>query len=251
MSAIAVSLIAFAFVFGGAMLGILLHSFLPGRHLNSETKEVVKLGMGLVGTVAALVLGLLVASAKGTYDTQSNELTEMSAKVALLDRVLAHYGPETKGARDQLRTAVVYNLDNLWAKEASSRIPKEGPSSSNEIVLDKIQELSPQGDAQHSLKDQASSLVLSLGQTRWLMYAQRANPVSMTLVAMLVFWLMIIFISFGLFAPRNMTVVASLFLAALAISGAILLILEMSAPYSGLIQISKAPLMAALSRLGQ
>jgi uncharacterized membrane protein len=99
MSSLTISLIMLACVFGAALLGILLHAVLPQHHLSSETKDIVKLGMGLVGTMSALVLGLLVASAKNSYDTQSAELTQLSANIALLDRGLALYGPETKETR--------------------------------------------------------------------------------------------------------------------------------------------------------
>jgi hypothetical protein len=106
MSSIAISSIVFACVFGGAMLGMFVHAVLPQHHLSSESKDVVKLAMALVATLCALVLSLLIASAKGSYDAQSSELTQMSAKVVLLDRVLAHYGPETKETRDLLRGSV-------------------------------------------------------------------------------------------------------------------------------------------------
>ena len=107
MSSLTISLIMLACVFGAALLGILLHAVLPQHHLSSETKDIVKLGMGLVGTMSALVLGLLVASAKNSYDTQSAELTQLSANIALLDRGLALYGPETKETRALLRDVVV------------------------------------------------------------------------------------------------------------------------------------------------
>lgn len=252
MSPIAISLTALAVIFGGALLGILLRAVLPIHHLSSESKDVVTLGMGLVGTVAALVLGLLIASAKESYDTQSNELTGMSAKLVLLDRVLAHYGPETQEERELMRKFVVHSLDNMWSKNPfSTSSPLEGPSVGNEKIYDKVQELSPKDEMQRSLQTQALNMIMSLAETRWLMFAQRAASVSMTLLIMLIFWLTIIFVSFGLFAPRNMTVTVSLFFSALAVSGAILLILEMSTPYSGLIQVSSAPLRAALSHLGQ
>jgi len=175
----------------------------------------------------------------------------MASKVALLDRVLAHYGPETKDARDSLHAVAVYNLENLWSKDASSHVPLEGPSAGNEIIYEKIQTLAPANPEQTSIQNQALGLIMSLAQTRWLMYAQRAASVSTTLLAVLIFWLAIIFISFGLFSPRNVTVIASLFFSALAVSCAVLLILEMSAPYTGLIQISKGPLRAAISHLGK
>jgi hypothetical protein len=175
----------------------------------------------------------------------------MSAKVVLLDRVLAHYGPETKETRDLLRGAVVRILDQLWSKDRASPPQLEAPSSGAEVLLDKIQELSPKDDKQTSLKALALSIVLGLGQTRWLQYAQGATSVSMPLLVILVFWLTTIFISFGLFAPPNGTVVTSLFVSALSVSVAILMILELYTPYGGLIQVSSAPLRAALTHLGK
>ncbi len=250
MSSITISLIVFACVFGGALLGILLHAVLPQHHLSNESKDIVKLGMGLVGTMAALVLGLLVASAKGSYDAQSAELTQMSANIALLDRGLALYGPETKETRALLRGAVVRILDQTWSKDGASSSPMAAPSG-GEILYEKIQGLSPKNDTQRSIQGQALSIVVDIGKTRWLMYAQQATSVSMPLLVVLVLWLTVIFISFGLFAPFNATVVSSLLVSALSVSGAILLILEMYTPYDGLIQISSAPLRAALAHLGQ
>ncbi len=248
MSSLTVSLIVFACVFGGALLGILLHASLPQHHQAADSKDIVKLGMGLVGTMSALVLGLLVASAKGSYDAQSAELTQMSANIALLDRVLAVYGPETKEARGLLRGAVVHALDQMWSKDSTGALPLP---SGGEILYEKIQGLSPKNDAQRSLQGQALNMAIDLGKTRWLMYEQAITSVSMPLLVVLVLWLTVIFISFGLFAPFNATVVSSLLVSALSVSGAIFLILEMYGPYSGLIQISSAPLRAALAHLGQ
>lgn len=247
MSSTTISLIVFACVFGGALLGIFLHAVLPQHHLTNESKDIVKLGMGLVGTMAALVLGLLVASAKGSYDTQSAELTQMSANIALLDRVLALYGPETKETRALLHGAVARVLDQMWSS-ASLSVPT---AAGGEILYDKIQGLSPKNDAQRSLQSQALSMAMDLGKTRWLMYEQAITSVSIPLLVVLVLWLTAIFISFGLFAPFNATVVSSLFVSALSVSGAIFLILEMYTPYAGVIQLSSAPLRAALAHLGQ
>src|SRR5215469_18008071 len=98
--------IVFASLFTGAMFGMFLRPLLPGNHLNEDSKGVVNLGAGIIGTMAALVLGLLVASAKGNYDTRYNEVLDASAKIALLDRILAQYGPEAKSTREQLRGTV-------------------------------------------------------------------------------------------------------------------------------------------------
>jgi hypothetical protein len=248
MSPLTVGLIVFACVFGGALLGIFLHSSLPEHHLGADSKDIVKLGMGLVATMAALVLGLLVASAKGSYDAQSAELTRMSANIALLDRVLAGYGQETKEARELLRGAAARILDQMWSEDGTSEAP---PSAGGEILYDKVAGLSPKNDTERSLQGHALSITMDVGKARWLMYAQAAASVSMPLLVVLVVWLTVIFISFGLFAPFNATVVSSLLISALSVSGAIFLILEMYGPYAGVIQISSAPLRAALAHLGQ
>jgi hypothetical protein len=251
MSAIAIGLIVCAFFIGGIMLGIALRSALPEPHLAADTKEAVKVAMGLVATMTALVLGLLVASAKGSYDAQSAELTEMSAKVVVLDRLLAHYGPEAREARDLLRSMVAATMDQLWPKERTGASYSEPGSGGGEAFFDKLQGLSPKDDRQRSIQAQAVSITISLGQTRWLMYEQAGAAVSMPLLVVVVFWLTALFISFGLFAPYNPTVVVSFFVAAVSVSAAIYLIVEMYRPYAGLIQISSAPLRAVLAHLGQ
>lgn len=250
MSSITISLIVFACVFGGAIFGILVRAALPEHHLSADSENIVKLGIGLVATMAALVLGLLLASAKNSYDTQSSELIEMSAKIIFLDRVLAHYGPETKEARELLRKTVSGTLDRIWSEDRTSH-SQLAPSIGAEDLYGKIRELTPKDDAQRSIQAQTLNMLIGLGQTRWLMYTQVATSVSKPLLVVLAFWLTIIFISFGLFAPSNATVIASLFASALSVSGAIFLILEFYAPYSGVLQISSAPLRAALAYLGQ
>jgi hypothetical protein len=249
MNSITVSLIVFTCIFGGALLGMLLRAALPEHHLSGDSKDIVKLGMGLVGTMAALVLGLLVASAKGSYDAQGAELTQLSASIALLDRVLAHYGSETKEARDLLRGGVARILDEMWTKMSgsSSGLAPGG----HEAIYEKIQELSPKDDRQRSIQTQALNVAMSIGQTRWSMYEQGTTSVSVPLLVVLVLWLTLILGSFGLFAPANATVITSLCLSALSVSAAIFLILEMYSPLSGMIQLSSAPLRAALAHLGQ
>src|SRR4029453_3106757 len=153
MSAMTVSLIVFACVFGGALLGMLLRATLPSHHLTGDSRDVVKLGMGLVGTLAALVLGLLVASAKSSFDAQGAELRQLAADVALLDRLLAHYGPESKDTRDRLRDAVASALERLWSKDPAGFA--ELPSARGEAFYDSLQRLSPKDDGQRSIHAQA------------------------------------------------------------------------------------------------
>ena len=251
MSSLTISMVAFAFIFGGALAGMILRTSLPDHHFSTESKEVVKLGMGLVGTMAALILGLLVASAKSSFDAQSSELTQASANIVVLDRVLAQYGPETREVRELLRGAVARIIEDTWShgRHASSQFG--GASTSNGIMLEKIQALSAETEFQRAIKSQAWNMALNLGQTRWLLYEQGTTSVSKPMVVIMVFWLTIVFVSWGLLAPRNPTVVATLFTAALSVSGAIFLILEMYNPYRGVIQISNAPMRSALALLGQ
>ena len=251
MSPIATSSVMFACTFGGALLGMFLRPLLPENHLSPESKSIVNLGAGIIGTMAALVLGLLVASAKGSYDTQSNELTDMSSKIVVLDRVLAHYGPETKDARDLLRSAVNRMLDQGWQEDTPQHAKSVPTAAGGEIIYDRLQELSPKDESQRTLKAQALAIAMTLGQTRWLMFEQRGSSISKPLLIIMIFWLTINFVSFGLFAPRNGTVIATLFLCALAVSGAIFLILEMYEPFTGLIRIPSAPLHSALAQLGR
>jgi hypothetical protein len=251
MNSTAIRLIVFVCIFGAALLGIVLRAALPERHLSADSKDTVRLGMGMIATMAALVLGLLVASAKNFYDTQGSELTQLSANVILLDRVLAHYGPETKEVRDLLRGAVARTLNLMWQQDQPQQSQITPAAGGGEILYDKIQALSPTSDVQRALQSQASSMAVDLGKLRWLMFEQGTTGISWPLLAVLAFWLAIVFASFGLFAPPNATVIVTLFLCALSVSGAIFLILEMYTPYRGLIQISSAPLRNALANLSQ
>ena len=250
MNVVAIRLIVFVCVFGAALFGMFLRRVLPEQHLSADSKDTVRLGMGTIATMAALVLGLLVASAKNFYDTQSSELTELSANVILLDRILAYYGPETKEVRDLVRGAVAHQLDLIWHQDRQ-QLSEVEPTAGGGEILKKIQALSPKNDAQRAFQAQALSMGLGLAKERWLMFEERSNSISIPLLAVLVFWLAIVFASFGLFAPPNATVIATLLLCALAVSGAIFLTVEMYTPFKGLMQLSSAPLRNALAHLGQ
>jgi len=250
MNSMTTGWLVFACVFGAALLGLFLRKSLPDDHLSGDSKDVVKLGMGLIGTMAALVLSLLISSAKGSYDIRSSEVAQLSANVMLLDRALAHYGPEAREARDLLRGSVAWVIDQTWpARSAGPSQPM--PTAGAEAFYNAIQALSPQNDAQRSLQAQALTIGTSLGQTRWLLVGQSAHSIPRPFLVVLICWLAFIFGSFGLFARANTTVIAALFVCALSFSSAIFLILELDRPFEGLIQISSAPLREALGRLGQ
>jgi hypothetical protein len=251
MSPISIAWTVLACVFGGALSGVGLRLILPERHLTSDSKDVIKLAMGLTATMAALVLALLISAAKSSYDAQRNEVTQLAANVVLLDRVLAHYGPETKEARDLLGHTAAGMVDRIWTEDRSQAAAGGVTAAGGEAFFDKIQELSPKDDVQRSLLAQALKMSIDLGQTRLLLFEQSGRSIPMPFLALLVFWVTIIYVSFGLFAPPNATVIVTLFLCALSISGAILLILELDRPFGGLIEISSVPLRNAVAQLGK
>jgi len=253
MSSLEIAGIAFVCIFGGALLGMFLRTVLPDHHLGPDSKDVVKVGMGLIATMAALVLGLLTGSAKSAFDTQDAEVKQMAANIILLDRTLAHYGPDTKTIRDQIKRAMEYKLAMTWPEDGSSaRVDLPETTPAVEGIEDSIRALSPQNDVQRALQARALEICGGLLQTRWLMFGQQAgNAIQTPLLVVLVFWLAALFASFGLFAPRNATVIAVLCVSAMSVAGAILLILEMNQPFQGLIKVSSAPLRFTLAHLGQ
>lgn len=251
MTPLAIAAIVFACVFGGAMGGMFLRTRMPERHLTKETEDAVKLGMGMIATLAALVIGLLVASAKSALDTKAVELRHFAANLILLDRQLVHYGPEAKEARDLLRRCTVFALGSTWPDEVSHPVDEPDGWMLLEDVQDKLRGLAPRDDAQRWLQARALQISSDLASTRWLLDVQKGSAIRVAFLVMLSFWLTIIFTSFGIFAPRHVTMVTALFVCAFSVAGALFLILEMDRPFAGLIRLSSAPMREALTRLSQ
>jgi hypothetical protein len=243
--------IVFACVFGGALGGMFLRPRVPEHYLTKETEESVKLGMGMVATLAALVIGLLVASAKSSFDTKDAELRQFSANLILLDRQLVHYGAEASGVRDLLRRYTVFKLDSTWSSEASHRVDDPNGWILLEDVQDKLRALAPRDDAQRWLHGRALQISGELASTRWLLDVQQEAAIRTPFLVMLAFWLTIIFTSFGLFAPRHGIMITALLVCSFSVAGALFLILEMDHPFGGLIHLSSAPMREALTHLGQ
>lgn len=249
MSALVVSAIILLSTLGGIFLGTLLRRALPRHHLDEHVKDVVRLGVGLIATIAALVLGLLIASAKGSFDTQTSHLRQITANLILLDNILAQYGPEARPVREQIRSTVGPFADRLWReKQAGQSGPFETDGTAEQVYL-KIQKLSPHDDVQRSLHSRAVQVSNDLAQVRFLLFVESENLIPIPFLAILAFWLMIIFTSFSLFSPLNVTVVTCLFLFALSAACAIFLILELSRPFTGLMSISSVPLRNALGTI--
>lgn len=249
MSDLAISCVIFTAVFAGTLVGAWLRTGLPDHHLSADSRDAMKLAIGLIGTMAALVLGLMVAAAKSSYDTQKNEITQMSTKFILLDRTLSNYGAEAKHIREQLHEAVQRALIQVWLDEGSATA-REAP-----VVIESVHHLTrnlvPTTDAQRSAKARALTLAADLEEMRWLLYEQAGSSISMPFLVVLVVWLTIIFAGFGLLAPSNWTALGTLFLCAVCVSSSILLILELDRPFGGLMQISDAPVRNTLELLGR
>lgn len=251
MSPFVTSVFVLLCAFGGALLGMFVRRQLPEHHVSPESREVVRVAMGLVASIVALVLGLLVYSSKSFYDTQTNEVTQLAANVVMLDRVLAHYGPETAEIREGLKRSIGHQIEMMWAESNSHSAGALPGGTGNEVLLDKIHELTPNSERQKYLQSQAVGLALQIGQMRLLMYEQRSVPVPKALLVLLILWLTALFVSFGMFAPPNYTVIGSLLVAAIAVSGAVFLLVEMYYPYGGVIEVSSAPLRTALEQMGR
>ena len=249
----AIFLISVGCIFGGALLGLLLSRVLPEHHLRDNSKDTVKMVAGTIATLAALVLGLLVGSAKNSFDALNTEITQSSTKVILLDRALAAYGPETKDAREQLRRGVITLIDTFWPEEKTETSGFATFERTNKIetLQAKLRELTPATEAQRQVLSQAQQISSDLVQSRWLVIEQAQSALPVPFLVVLLFWLSMLHLSFGLFAARNATVITVLLISALSVSGAIFIILEMNHPLQGMIKVSSAPLRKAVEHLGQ
>jgi hypothetical protein len=246
---ILVSIILFVVLVGAALFGRRVHRYLPEAHLSADSRDSVKLAMGLVATMTALVLGLLVSSAKGTYDTARSEVIQMAAKVAFLDRVLALYGPEAAEARTELRAAIIDAVQRIWPGDRSGPAQLAPNEQAGDALYITVQRLSPHDDAQRTLKAQLATLMVDLGQLRSLLVAQSIPSISKPMLIILVSWLVVIFFGFSLLAPPNATTTLALIASAFSVACAIFLILELDQPFGGLIQIPSESLTNVLSHL--
>ena len=249
-----IGMIVFVCTLGGALLGMWLRATLPPEHLRDESRDTVRLGIGLVATLTALVLGLMTASAKSSFDTLNTSIRSMAADVIATDRLLARYGPETKDIRDTLKRVVAQRIDEIWSDEPSRNAPKlavNKESETAEWVVDQIRALAPSTAAQRTLQARATDQAETVLRSRWVVLGELGTAIPWPFLIVLVFWLTITFTSFGLQAPVNATVLAVLILCALSVAGAVFLTLEMDGPFDGLIQVSSDPVRFALSRLGQ
>jgi hypothetical protein len=252
MKPITISLIAFACVFGGSLVGMILRMILPERHFGPEAQDVIKLGLGLIVTMNALVLGLLISAAKTSYDAKHALVAQMAADVILADRSLALYGSETNEGRIALHELVADLIEQIQAlrgdlPRSSSSELKVGAADFYQIV----RKLSPHNDEQRALKTEVLRISLEVAQIRAVALTQQGRSIPMPFLIVLTFWLTILFIGFGLFAPPNLTVLAALCVCAFSVSAAIFMVIEMDEAFVGIMRISNEPLRNAIAVIGK
>ena len=253
MSAPLIAFIILACMLCGMVLGSYLRLILPDDHTQADSKDILMTSAGMMATLIALIIGLLVTSAKGNYDNTTSGITQSGAKIITLDYYLSNYGSEAKQVRELLRLAVVSAIERVWPNESTQGpdLAKMEVATGMADVYSKIRELSPQNDSQKYLQTQALQIGADMMQSRWMLIEQSQTTLPMIFLVVLTFWLTVLFAQFGLLAPRNLTAKTALFICALSVSGAIYLILELNNPLEGTIKVSSAPLHKALSLIGK
>jgi hypothetical protein len=254
MSPFSIGLIVFICTFGGAMAGMRLRSTLPDDHLDDRSKSTINASIGLVATMTALVLGLVTASAKSSYDSVDGGVKHTASQIVILDRTLARLGPETRDIRVRLKELVAARVDAIWPED--SPLASGNPIIANdtafpERIAHDIRTLAVTNDVQRALQARAVDLVEQILDTRWIVLTSTGTPVPTAFIVIMLFWLAVTFASFGLFAPRNRIVIAALFVSAMSVSCAILLVLELGSPFDGIVKVSGEPMRHALSLLNR
>jgi hypothetical protein len=251
MITISLAAILFLLLVGVTLLGARLRRVVPAEHLSTDSKDAVKLALGLVATMTAILLGLLVSSAKSSFDTARSEVMQMAAKIALLDRVLMLYGPQTADARHALRDSVAEGVRRIWP--AGGRLPArlEPNEEMGDAVYVAISRLAPQDEAQRALKTEATTLMVQLAEIRTLVRAQAVSSVSKPLLIALVIWLVVIFLGFSLLAPANATNTLALLAGAFSVACAVFIVLELDHPFAGIVRIPSEPMIRTLEHLSK
>jgi hypothetical protein len=248
MNALLISFLVFALIFGGALVGVVVRPLLSEEHLHPDSKDVVKMATGLIGTLTALVLGLLIASAKSSFDQKTNKVRQMTATIILLDDLLAQYGSDAAPVRNLLRQSIQPLANRIWHEEETPTGKLvHFESTAESLAFEKeLERLSPNNDAQRSLQSRAIQTFTEGAQIRLQLFTQTGGSIPTPFLVILIFWLSAIFVSFTLFARTNLVVMASLFVCALSFACAIFLVLELDNPFTGLMGISSATLRGAL-----
>ena len=250
MQPLVISAITFMLVFGGALGAMYFRKVIAADHLRDDVKDVVRLSTGIIGTIAALVLGLLIASAKNAYDARVTQFKHLTANLIFLDLMLEQYGPEARSMRVGLRNALPIMIERIKTENSRSITAPFETTAQAHSFINKIQDLTPNSEMQRSLRTHIIEVARTLAQSRLALFIQSHDSIPIPFLIILVFWLTIIFASFGLFVRPVPVVFVTFAVGALSVSGALFLVLEMDQPFAGMFQISTEVLNHSLAPLG-
>ena len=257
MDSLTASLLTFFCCFVGYAAGQWLSRFLPEHHYQqSDARDVLKSATGMIATLVALVLGLLVSSAKTTFDRTTDAMNDGGAKLVQIDRLLHKFGPETAPARKNLRRLVNEVVTRIEEPNANMRerlkLNESNPENSLDTQLaNPIEALVPQNEQQTRLVKRLGDLLSNLSDNRWVMIERATNKLPFAFLILLFFWLATLFAGFGILSPRNLTIDCAFIICALSMAGAVYLIIEMNEPLDGTVRVSADPLKTALSVMGE
>jgi hypothetical protein len=252
LTSIVTGIVVFACLFGATVIGLFLRARLPDHHLDSESRDVIRLSTAVVGTLSALALGLLIASAKNVHDDTEAELRTSVARVVLLDRVMARYGPETAEARGRLRDLIKIRLREGWGTPVpeDALVDPYDVSQTIEPIQVALRSLTPKDEPQKMLQARALEVSGHLAEAHWMLVETSTEGLPTAFLVILVFWLAWLFATFGLQAPANPTVICVMLVCSLSVAAAVFLVVDMAHPYIGVIHVSDAPLRSALAHIG-
>lgn len=246
-----IGLISFAAIFSGVLIGRFVARRLPGHHLTSETQSVVTVSVAVIGTLSALVLGLMITSASSSFSARADEVRELSLQLIRMDRNLRRYGPEAEDARAKVREWGIAKTQQLFPEKGQTPPSSQATIVMLESVQDAVLGLTPKDERQKYLRTLCITLSSTLIQARWSLEQRRGHSIPGPFLVLLIFWLAIVFASFGLFAPGNRTALVTLFLCAVAVSGGIVLIEELDNPLSGFITVPSDSMRKALIEIAR
>ncbi len=248
MSSLEISLLIFCCLLASALFGLFLKARLPKHHLEEHSKDAIKIGAGLIATLTALVLGLLVSSAKSSYDAMNDQIKQSCATIVVLDHILSQYGEDARPIREMVKNHLLFAHEKIWPSKSTDTINLKAVEQAPgmEAVREKIIELQPKTDKERALQTDALQVSSELTHLRWQLIEHESGSIPTPFLIVLVFWLAIFFITFGLLSPANATIIAVMCVCTLSVAGAVFLILEMNMPLQGIIKISDESLLKAL-----
>jgi len=255
MSSLIVAPALFLGCLGAAILGLWLRPRLSDHHLDDESRGVVTNITGLVAAMAALLLGLLVANAQSSYNTVSDEVDQLSASLVELDRALKTFGPAANEARALLKQNSAAQIDRIWPPGGGARPdaldPDDGDEAARGRFLQQIQALPVRDELGRAVQRRIVEVLAQNARTRVLLLNQVNNDLPLPIILIVSFWLVTLFLAFGLVARANAVVLAALVIGAASVGGAMFLVLELNRPFGGVMQIGDGSPRAALAMMGR